>query len=208
MNYEDLPSPVIGATAAVALGAAYVLYRQSKRGGSSKRSSAPVKKLEGVVHVKDIQASEERKRDLFRFYKSDSIFLKSRGGEVLPFKIKETETSLGPDIVLRELVKRLPLGTDIDALVYALSTSLGMDVLMDLGVRPPIISQPVLVVSTSTGLVELVGFVGKDIKGERPDCKFTDWLIRISMRTDSGLKETVSYEVRASAGSDKTSDFI
>jgi len=200
-QYNDLASPVLGATAAVAIGAAYMLYRQSSKRGTH----APVKKKEGNVQVKDVQATEERKRDLYRFFKSDSIFLKSRGGEVLPFR---SSSSSEPELVLRDLVRQLPKGTDIDALVYALSTSLGMDVLLQLGVKPPIISQPVLVVSTHTGLVELVGFVGKDIKGERPDCKHTDWLMRISMRTDSGNKHTASYEVRASAGSDKTSDFI
>lgn len=208
MDYDNLASPVLGATAAVAIGAAYILYRQSQEGSSSKRSSPPVKELAGRVHVGDVQATEERKRDFFRFYKSESIYLKSRGGEVLPFRIKEQASA---DLVLRELVKLLPRGTDIDALVYALSTSLGMDVLINLGVRPPFISQPVLVVCTSTGEVELVGFVGKDIRGERPDTKFTDWLIKVCMKTASeavSIKEAVYYEVRPSGGNQKSSDFI
>jgi hypothetical protein len=202
-------SPVIGATAAVAIGAAYVIYKSSNR-QNHHVSPQPVKKLKGsvLVNVNDIKCSDERKRDLTRFYKSESIYLRTRGGELEVFRIKNmpSDSDLNPDVVVRELVKLMPSGTDIDGLVYSLSTSIGMDVLIKIGVTPPMVSQPICVVHVATGEVEMLGFIGKDLKGERPDCKYTDWLIR--MKLEGNASNRVEYEVRHGSGCDRTTDFI
>ena len=197
-SYHQL-SPVIGATAAVAIGAAYMVYRH-------KASRCPLRHRDGHLFITDMSATEERKRDLYRFYKSRSIYVKTRGGECQLFKAHHDDGT--PDSIIRDLVRLLPKGTDLDALVYALSTSLGMDVLLKLGVMPPIISQPVLVVSVSSGEVELWGFVGSELYGDRPDTKFTDWLARITVRTN-GQHQRISYHVKARPqGSERTTDFI
>ena len=199
-SYEELmTSPVVGATtAAVAIGAAYLMYRQRHA-----RSPQPVKQLTGTLRVSDVSATDERKRDLVRFVKSGNVILKSAGGDVTVYKAADPEA---PDRVVRDLVKLLPSGADIDGLVYSISTSIGMDILLKIGISPPIISQPIFVVHTSTGVVELVGFVGSDIKGAaHPDFKFTDWVIR--MRLDS-RQSRVEYEIRYGGGCDKSTDFI
>jgi hypothetical protein len=198
-------SPVVGATAAVAIGAAYVIYKSSAR-KKPHVSVCPVKKLHGsvTVNVNDIKCSDERKRDLLRFYKSESIFLRTRGGEVEKFKLKNVSWEITPDLIIRDLVKIMPKGTDLDGLVYALSTSIGMDVLIKMGVNPPMVSQPICVIHVATGEVEMLGFIGKDLKGERPDCKYTDWLIK--MKLAGGNR--VDYEVRPGSNCDRTTDFI
>lgn len=197
-SYQQL-SPVIGATAAVALGAAYMMYR-------SKAARCPLRQREGHLAIADMSATDERKRDLYRFYKSQSIYLKTRGGECHLFKAPHDDGT--PDSVIRDLVKQLPKGTDLDALVYALSTSLGMDVLLKLGVMPPIISQPVLVVSVWSGEVDLWGFLGTELYGDRPDRKFSDWLARITVRTN-GHNQRIGFHVKPrTPGSDRTTDFI
>jgi hypothetical protein len=185
-SYQQLvASPVIGATAAVMVGAAYYMYRQRQT------SRCPVKQKEGRVEVLDMHASpQERRRDFFRFFKSKSIYVRSGSGEVSLFKSAHDS----PDSVVRDLVKLLPKGTDIDALVYSLSTSLGMEVLLKLGVMPPMISQPVFVVHTHSGDVDLLGFIGDHLRGNSgPDSKFTDWLVQITVC--SNIKKKVS-EVR------------
>jgi hypothetical protein len=204
--YQQLvSSPVLGATtaAAVVVGAAYIMY--ARRGGQV--SACPVRTREGTVEVADMHASsEERRRDFFRFYRSRSIFLKkSRGGDVSVFRGGGEE-----EAAIRQLVKLLPKGTDIDALVYGLSTSIGMEVLLKLGVMPPMISQPLFVVNTNSGDVDLFGFIGPNIRGDGgPDSKYTDWWIQITASTRGNSSGVVKYCVKERPHNcTRTSDFI
>lgn len=211
-SYQQLvSSPVLGAAAAVAVGAAYLMYTQQQRSKNQKPTKCPVKQRQGVIEINDMHASpEERRRDFYRFYKSKSVYVKSASGEVKLFK---SANDGSPDTVVRDLVKLLPKGTDIDALVYSLSTSLGMEVLLKLGVIPPMISQPLFAVHTSTGEIELVGFIGDNLRGAEgggPDTKYTDWLIRISV---SPCSKEDSSKVRFSVSPrphncSRTSDLI
>jgi hypothetical protein len=203
--YQQLvSSPVLGATtaAAVMVGAAYYMYSQ-RQGGR-----CPVKQKEGKVEVLDMHASpDERRRDFFRFLKSRSIYVKSGSGEVSLFK----GSGESPDAAVRDLVKLLPKGTDIDALIYSLSTSLGMEVLLKLGVMPPMISQPVFVVHTNSGDVDLFGFIGDNVRGDNgPDSKFTDWFVQITVCSNAKKKVSeVRYHVKPRPDNcTRTSDFI
>jgi hypothetical protein len=210
--YQQLvSSPVLGATtaAAVVVGAAYIMY--ARRGGQGG-SVCPVRIREGSVEVADMHASsEERRRDFFRFYKSKSVYIKkSRGGDVSVFRGGNDEEAL------RSLVKLLPRGTDIDALVYSLSTSIGMEVLLKLGVMPPMISQPLFVVHTDTGDVDLFGFIGPNVRGDGgPESKYTDWMIQITActnilkRGNKVVTSQVKYFVKERPHNcTRTSDFI
>ena len=204
-SYQQLvTSPVLGATtAAVVVGAAFYMY--SQRQGSR----CPVRQREGTVEVLDMHVSqEERRRDFFRFFNSRSVFLRSGSGELSLLKSSQSHSA---DAVVRDLVKLLPKGTDIDALIYALSTSLGMEVLLKLGVMPPMISQPLFVVHTATGDVDLFGFIGEHLRGEGgPDSKYTDWFVQITVC--SNVKKKVSevrYCVKPRPNNcTRTSDFI
>jgi hypothetical protein len=207
-TYQQLvSSPVLGAAAAVAVGAAYMMYtKQYRSGGDSGKGKCPVKHREGIVEINDMhKLGEERLRDFFRFYKSRYVHTKSRGGEVSVFKSVHEESA---DSVVRELVKVLPKGTDIDALIFSLSTSLGMEVLLKIGVVPAMISQPVFVVHTGTGLVELLGFIGDNVRGTSPDSKFTDWLIRISVSTNKDPSKVRYHVSPRPHNCTRTSDLI
>ena len=153
-------------------------------------------------------SSDERRRDFFRFYKSNSVYIKkSKGGDVSVFKSPQ-------DDAVRHLVKLLPKGTDIDTLVFSLSTSIGMEVLLKLGVMPPMISQPLFVVHSDTGDVDLFGFIGPNVRGDDgPDSKYTDWWIQITACTNAsrrgGRVNEIQYSVKPRPpGCTKTSDFI
>ena len=205
-TYQQLvSSPVLGAAAAVAVGAAYMMYTKQYRSGGEK-GKCPVKHREGIIEINDMhKLGEERLRDFFRFYKSRYVHTKSRGGEVSVFKSAHEESA---DSVVRDLVKILPKGTDIDALIFSLSTSLGMEVLLKIGVVPAMISQPAFVVHTGTGLVELVGFIGDNVRGASPDSKFTDWLIRISVSTNKDPSKVRYHVSPRPHNCTRTSDLI
>ena len=83
---------------------------------------------------------------------------------------------------------------------YCLSTSFGMDVLIALGINPPVVHQPLFVVGGDPEFgVSFYGFIGQP-KGSRPDKKFSNQVLIV--RTDDIFHDKtssvrVSYEIKS-----------
>ena len=82
---------------------------------------------------------------------------------------------------------------------YCLSTSFGMDVLLALGMNPPVIHQPLFVVSSDTVndlSLSFFGFIGTPRASfPRPDQKFSNKILRV--RVDGFDQDSVKvfYEI-------------
>lgn len=87
-------------------------------------------------------------------------------------------------------------------LAYSLSTSLAIDVLTYLHIHPPTVSQPIYVFTE--GKVTLFGFVGPS-RGDRPDRKFSDWIIRISLRKS---EDVADYDIEPANGIQSTLVYV
>ena len=80
---------------------------------------------------------------------------------------------------------------------YCMSTSLGMDVLLELNIIPPVVHQPLFVVQSDPLSVTFFGFIGTTPKGSRhPDKKFSNQVLTVRRDGIEGDKIRVYYEIR------------
>jgi len=93
---------------------------------------------------------------------------------------------------------RTDLSVDDYKRAYCLSTSFGMDVLITLGINPPVVHQPLFVVSGDPEFdVSFYGFIGQP-KGSRPDKKFSNQvlIVRTDDMRENKTSVRVSYEIK------------
>ena len=80
------------------------------------------------------------------------------------------------------------------SLMYCLSASIGMDVLLALDMVPPIINQPLFIVGANNDL-SFHGFIGPAI-GDRPDEKYSNQVLSVLFRgIDDDGKVKVDYDI-------------
>ena len=80
---------------------------------------------------------------------------------------------------------------------YCMSTSLGMDVLLELKIIPPVVHQPLFVVQSDPLSLTFLGFIGSTPKGSsHPDKKFTNQVLAVKRDRIEGEKIRVFYEIR------------
>lgn len=182
MSYHEVQ--LVGATA-VAIGAAALLM-YSKRHTTEVVEPPPTSVLTGEVVAKILpESAEEYNRDFHRFHSAHAIFLNEKGRV---FEFKKDGIS--------ELANRIEAKCNLHRLMYSLSTSIGVDVLTKLRI-PPIMSQPIFLINTATGRVVLFAYIGSTPKGLRPDMKYTDWVIKISLRSNQDI---IDYDIEPSNG--------
>lgn len=158
-NRDMLVTTVVLGTAAMAT----YYYNSSYREKSSSRVVSS-----GVIPANPQMGHEkEYERDYERFLGSGSIFT------VVPGHKKPTVVHHLADVSkFNSFEKR-----HSELFYYGFSASLLMDVVHFLKLSPPVIHQPVVVLSHEG--VTVLGFVGSDLKGDRPDRKYTSKGIRI-----------------------------
>ena len=79
--------------------------------------------------------------------------------------------------------------------MYCLSTSLGMDVLLALGIHPPAIHQPFFQIRQNC--IVFKGFIGEG-KGSLPDSKYSDRILTVTWNRENCEDRSicVSYEIK------------
>ena len=160
----------------------------------------PTNVLTGEVHARILpESAAEHMRDFFRFFKSDAIYVKQAGGRMRRFKSSEVAV----EGVVCDLASLIERKCSVTRLMYALSTSVGIDVLGKLKVVP-ILSQPVFLVHTDSGVVSLYSFIGTP-KGSRPDRKFTDWVIHLRLRAS---EDVIDFDIEPSEGLTSMVEFV
>ena len=81
---------------------------------------------------------------------------------------------------------------------YCMSTSFGMDVLVALKILPPVVHQPLFVVSDVDEFsVSFFGYIGPP-KGSRPDRKYSNQILKVKREETlkDGEQIRVSYEIQ------------